>query len=195
MSSAGEDQFLQNGSITHPDGTVNNNPRLECATDALNDAVELLMQGDYNRVSLVTFDIETYTVLPLSRYSKSTVNRTESQSGGYRNGEDRYFTIAQCGDYDDRFEQIMYNGRYQDSGGLADDWKIIEINAVDEQGSNADIKARGEYKYVKNGKQLSLPYIYTSSGTDTYWGIRQGMQILANEKDTKLKLYKDANGN
>lgn len=218
MSSTGEDQFVHNGSIDHGNNkSINKNPRLESAADALNEAFELLMDGgQYNRVALVTFDIGAQTVMPLGRYSPTEVKRTTKQSEGYHAGEIRYFTIAQCSDdggngrtgdgdrveknpgYDDRFQQQYYdnngNPRFLDSKGLASDWKIIEINAVDEA-SHTSATITSKYTSTTKGSDgFGIPYIHTSSGTDTYWGILEGMRVLSTEKDTKLRLYETANG-
>lgn len=253
MSSQGENQFLQNGSIVHKDANgrvvaTNNNPRLEYTTDALNRAFELLLESEgceYNRVALVTFNLGAQEVLPLGRYSPTTVNRTASQSGGYHNGEDRYFTIAQASNNregrtgvrtnstgvvipanakwqpdpagkgndwllapvknnDNRFLQQYTdpdnNERFIDSNGTVDDWKIIEINAVDEKSKNSSViivssDTYGLYRSTTKGSDgLGIPYLHTSAGTDTYWGILKGMQILATAKDTTLTLYKNSDG-
>lgn len=233
MSSQGEDQFLHNGSITHDDYTINGkanenkNPRLEYAADALNDAFQSLMEGSpYNRVGLVNFNLNAETVMPLDRYSPTTINRTKNQSGGLHNGEKRYLTAAQCSNptaglatggkdangnaltapvthYDDRFQQKKTTSgsiRFVDGQGTPEDWKILEINAISQTtGNNSTIKSLdpGDKKTElrTEAKYGSIPYIHTSSGTDTYWGIYQAMQELANERKTTLTLYKDKSGN
>ncbi|MCH5314442.1 MAG: VWA domain-containing protein [Eubacterium sp.] len=221
MSSQGESQFTDTD-YEKPviGGETNKNPRLEYTTDALNAAVDLLMEkGDFNRVALVSFNIGAETIMPLGRYEKTHVKRKSNQSKGYHNNEERYFTIAQCsnpspslhnngytGDtgryastptyYDNRFEQQYTNSgtiRFVDSKGTPEDWKIIEINAVPQPGQDSSIKISSSY----NGKAddgTIIPAIHTSAGTDTTWGIKEGMQILATEKNTKLTLYNDING-
>ncbi|MCH5321137.1 MAG: hypothetical protein J1E36_05200 [Eubacterium sp.] len=254
MSSQGEYQFLNNGKIVHKGYDENKNPRLEYAVDSLNEAIGKLMDSsEYNRVSLVTFNLGATTVMPLDRYNPTTVNRTSTQSGGLHNGEERYLTIAQASntrnngrtgatknkidptltdnptaikpnnteyDYDssnyliaktknndNRFLQ-QYNTtlesntekqRFIDSQGTLDDWKIIEVNAVSEKTCKSDkinTSGYGVYRSTTKGSDgLGIPYIHTSAGTDTYWGIMEGMQVLSTENETKLTLYKDKAGN
>ncbi|MCH5191527.1 MAG: hypothetical protein J1F23_05115 [Oscillospiraceae bacterium] len=261
MSSQGEQQFIQakaDNQRTHykADGRTvydtNYNPRLEDAVDSLNNAIGQLMDGDFNRVALVTFNLGAATVLPLDRYDPTTVDRNPNQSAGLHNDEERYLTIAQASnlkkvrtgaqqskessgtiipnnpiwdtdnnaDYlladvkhnDDRFPQIINDKqesntvkqRFIDSQGTVDDWKIIEINAVSQTksagrksyiGKNS-ITGNADYHvyWTKDNDGKDLPYIHTSAGTDTYWGILEGMQILQ-ESDTELELYIDSAGN
>lgn len=276
MSSQGEKQFRHDGEddeenrVTHikPGGDptdeddvydVNVNPRLERAVESLNDAIgDLMGASEYNRVSLVTFNLGATTVLPLDRYKATEVKRIDKQTGkvysnGEFDGEERYLTIAQASnktdngrtgarynnivtngtaimpeggkyeggqyannnDYvvvgrnnkDDRFEQQYYSNRFSDSQGTPDDWKIIEINAVSTtKGDNrrnyigkSSITGNADYHvlWTEDLDGNSLPYLHTSAGTDTYWGIQEGMNVLKDVpvEDTKLTLYKDTAGN
>ena len=105
--------------------------------------------------------------------------------------------------YDDRFQQKKTTSgsvRFVDGQGTPEDWKILEINAISQTtGNNSTIRSLdpGDKKTElrTEAKYGSIPYIHTSSGTDTYWGIYQAMQELANERKTTLTLYKDKSGN
>lgn len=117
----------------------------------------------------------------------------------------RYLTAA-ASNKDDRFEQKYESNRFMDSQGTTDDWKIVEINAVSADknkgkaldsyiGTKDDSvtgNARDHHVFFTNN---GIPYLHTSAGTDTYWGIHQGMDILQNEETTTLELWKDKAGN
>lgn len=143
-------------------------------------------------------------------YSAATV----IPDGAYQDPNDNNYIVVDAKNNDNRFLQ-QYNSniesnavkqRFMDSQGTRDDWKAVEINAVSQTktggvktyiGASSTTGNNGDQHvfWTKDNNNNDLPYLHTSAGTDTYWGIHEGMNLLLNESSTQLTLYKDKAGN
>lgn len=91
-----------------------------------------------------------------------------------------------------RTQTILPLGRYEATGGTADNPVYISMSTVESEGSTFRLSVRPEDG--SNGSGIVTGNFEVTGGTNTQLGLYQGMQMLANENETTAKIT-DASGN